>query len=313
MSATEISSASFSQPGILNSLPELGCYLLLNVQEQTPQDHALSAIRSTSLCKPIMDGALIVGLGARLMQGADSAIGYKAYDASHHLSPPVPENQADLALWLCGEDRGELLHLLQSVIDALCAQFSVVEATHSFTFRRQNTASGAIAHDLSGFEDGTENPSGENAWHTALIQSPTAHLNGGSLWTLQRWQHDFKWLSRATVETKEQIIGRSLKDNQELPNNLPCAHILRTEQESFSPAAHMLRRSMPWCDDDLNGGLMFSCFAHSLHPFEAQLKRMCGWEDGVQDGLFQFSKILGTGYYWCPPITMDGKPNVMIS
>ena len=87
MSATEISSASFSQPGIRNLL-ELGCYLLLNVQEQTPQDHALSAIRSTSLCKPIMDGALIVGLGARLMQGADSAIGYKAYDASHHSSRP---------------------------------------------------------------------------------------------------------------------------------------------------------------------------------------------------------------------------------
>ena len=81
----------------------------------------------------MMDGALIVGLGARLMQGADAAIGYKAGDASHHLSPPVPENQADPALWLCGEDRGELLHLSHSVIDALCV-FSVVEATHSFTF-----------------------------------------------------------------------------------------------------------------------------------------------------------------------------------
>ena len=255
----------------------------------------------------MIDGALIVGLGARLMQGADAAIGYKAYDASHHLSPPVPENQADLALWLCGEDRGELLHLSHSVIDALCAQFSVVEATHSFTFRRQNTASGAIAHDLSGFEDGTENPSGENAWRTALIQSPTAHLNGGSLWTLQRWQHDFKWLSRATVETKEQIIGRSPKDNQEFPNNLPCAHILRTEQESFSPAAHMLRRSMPWCDDQLNAGLVFSCFAHSLYPFEVQLGRMRGCEDGIQDGVFQFSRILETNYFWCPPIDQAGR------
>ena len=63
----------------------------------------------------------------RTADGAQTPPSDIAYDASHHLSPPVPENQADLALWLCGEDRGELLHLSHSVIDALCAQFSVVE------------------------------------------------------------------------------------------------------------------------------------------------------------------------------------------
>jgi putative iron-dependent peroxidase len=225
----------------------------------------------------------------------------------------VPENQTDLALWLRGKDRGELLHLSHTVVDSLGAQFSLVEATHSFTFRRRKTASGTIAHDLSGFEDGTENPSGEHAQSTALIQSPTVYLNGGSLWALQRWQHDFKWLSNATAKTKEQTIGRSLKDNQEIPDNLPSAHILRTEQESFTPDAYMLRRSMPWCDGHLNGGLMFSCFARSLYPFEAQLNRMCGKEDGIQDALFGFSKILGTGYYWCPPIATDGEPNILVS
>lgn len=311
MSATETSSANFSQPGILNTLPELGCYLLLNAQPQTPQAQALSAIRSTSLSDSILDGALVVGLGARLMHGADAAIGYKAYDASKRQEPPVPANQADLALWLCGNDRGKLLHLSHAVINSLSGQFSLVEATHSFTFRRRTTASGIIAHDLSGFEDGTENPSGEKAQSTALIQSPTAHLNGGSLWTLQRWQHNFEWLHDATVETKEQTIGRSLKDNHELPDKVASAHILRTEQESFSPEAHMLRRSMPWCDDHLRGGLMFSCFAHSLYPFEAQLNRMRGCEDGIQDGLFKFAKILGTGCYWCPPITIDGTPNLV--
>ena len=127
-----------------------------------------------------------------------------------------------------------------------CNQFPrPAEATHSFTFGRQNTASGAIAHDLSGFEDGTENPSGENAWRTALIQSPTAHLNGGSLWTLQRWQHDFKWLSRATVKTKEQIIGRSLKDNQELPNNTAHIYVHRTRKLPSRSACQLPTCSMP--------------------------------------------------------------------
>jgi putative iron-dependent peroxidase len=311
MSVTETPPAHVSQPGIQNNPPELGCYLLLNAQPQTPRTQALSALRSTTLSDSILDGALVVGFGARLMQGADAAIGYKTYDASKPQDPPVPANQADLALWLCGKVRGELLHLSHTVINSLSGQFSLVEATHSFTFRRRTKASGTVAHDLSGFEDGTENPSGEKAQSTALIQSPTAHLNGGSLWTLQRWQHDFEWLRDATVEVKKQTIGRSLKDNHELPDNVASAHIMRTEQESFSPEAHMLRRSMPWCDDRLRGGLMFSCFAHSLYPFEAQLNRMCGGEDGIQDRLFRFAKILGTGFYWCPPITSDGTPNLV--
>jgi len=62
----------------------------------------------------------------------------------------------------------------------------------------------------------------------------------------------------------------------------------------------MLRRSMPW-SSELNGGLQFVAFGCSFYAFEAQMKRMIGMEDGVIDGLFEFSQPQNGAYYWCPP------------
>ena len=45
---------------------------------------------------------------------------------------------------------------------------------------------------------------------------------------------------------------------------------------------------------------MFVAFGRTLDAFEAQLRRMTGQEDGVVDALFQFSRPLNGGYFWCP-------------
>ena len=79
------------------------------------------------------------------------------------------------------------------------------------------------------------------------------------------------------------------------------AHVKRTAQESFSPEAFVLRRSMPWFEGS-EGGLYFVAFAHTLDAFEAQLRRMVGKEDAITDGLFRFSRPVSGGYYWCPPV-----------
>jgi putative iron-dependent peroxidase len=54
---------------------------------------------------------------------------------------------------------------------------------------------------------------------------------------------------------------------------------------------------------------MFVAFGKTFDAFEVQLRRMVGLEDGVADGLFQFSKPVTGGYYWCPPVK-DGRLNL---
>lgn len=142
--------------------------------------------------------------------------------------------------------------------------------------------------------------------YTAFIESDNKYLNGASLWSLQKWQHDFQSLSQIAKGQKERLIGRSLDDNREFSDNEPFAHTKRTAQESFSPEAFMWRRSMPWVNEKFEGGLMFSSFASSFYPFEAQFNRMSGNEDGIVDGLFKFSKILYTSFFFTPPF-VQGK------
>ena len=67
---------------------------------------------------------------------------------------------------------------------------------------------------------------------------------------------------------------------------------------------------MPWSDPD-GEGLVFVAFGQTLDAYEAQLRRMVGLDDGIVDGLFQFSRPLSGGYYWCPPVA-DGKLDLQV-
>lgn len=92
-----------------------------------------------------------------------------------------------------------------------------------------------------------------------------------------------------------------LADNEELDDAPPSAHVKRTAQESFTPEAWLLRRSLPW-SGPTGEGFMFVAFGHSFDPFEAQMRRMVGLDDDIIDACFSFSRPTTGGYYWCPPL-----------
>ena len=104
---------------------------------------------------------------------------------------------------------------------------------------------------------------------------------------------------------QDNSVGRRKSDNEELEDAPESAHVKRTAQESFSPEAFLLRRSMPWTAES-NMGLMFVAFGRSFEAFEAQLRRMVGLEDGIVDAIFKFTRPLTGNYCWCPPLR-DGR------
>jgi len=73
-----------------------------------------------------------------------------------------------------------------------------------------------------------------------------------------------------TTKDQDNAVGRRRSDNKELTGAPRSSHVKRTAQESFSPEAFILRRSMPWTDGDA-GGLNFVAFGKSFDAFEAQL------------------------------------------
>ena len=233
----------------------------------------------------------VVGFGPSFIQALGKALPkLRAFPVMTGPGVDVPSTQHAVWIWLYGEDRGELLHRTLKLQQDLAPALMLVEDTEAFRFQD--------GHDLTGYEDGTENPLDEAAIAAAFATDEV----GGSYAAIQKWTHDLKSFSALTRLDQDHIIGRRLSDNEEIEDAPEFAHVKRTEQESFEPEAFIVRRSMPWIEGNQQG-LMFLAFGHSLDPFEVQMRRMAGLDDGIVDGLFRFSRPLTGGYYWCPPLT----------
>jgi putative iron-dependent peroxidase len=191
---------------------------------------------------------------------------------------------------------GDLLHLSRQLERAAAPALKLVQVVDGFTHARRATGA---AHDLTGYEDGTENP--DEPASVALVQRQGPGLTGGSLLAVQQWQHQWARIAAMGRAAQDQAIGRRQSDNRELEDAPASAHVKRTEQESFAPPAFVWRRSMPWAKGQ-QGGLMFLAFGRSLDAFEAQMRRMAGGDDGVVDAVFRLSRPVTGATLWCPPM-----------
>jgi putative iron-dependent peroxidase len=284
---------SCAQPGILAPIPAFGRYLLFNAQAPLSPAAALQELAR------LADGStVVVGLGAALVSRLGKQIpGLSAFPDFSMPAVSIPATPFDLCCWLRSDERGELVHLSRRVEQVLSPVFELQSGIDAFNY--------AGGRDLTGYEDGTENPEGDKAQATAVVCGQGAGLDGGSFLALQQWQHDFRRFEAMSTTQQDHAIGRRKSDNHELEDAPASAHVKRTAQESFDPEAFMLRRSMPWARDD-QSGLLFAAFATSFYAFEVQMRRMVGAEDGILDGLFQFSQPLTGSYFWCPPV-LEGQ------
>lgn len=281
------------QAGILLPLPPLARYLSFSLE---PSSHPSDSLRTL---RDLADGErTVAGLGRILVSALSEEIpGLRAFPALTGLGVDVPATPTALWIWLRGDDRGELLHRSRRLEQALAPAFRLDDSHDAFLH--------AGGRDLSGYEDGTENPTGDAACAAAIVDPKDPRLGGSSFVAVQRWAHNFSRLEAMSADERDLSIGRRRADNAEIGDAPESAHIKRTAQESFTPAAFVVRRSMPWVEGN-RGGLMFVSFAASFDPFEAQLRRMLGAEDGIVDGLFKFTHPETGAYFWCPGV-VDGR------
>ena len=277
------------QAGILAPVPRFGRYLNFSLKAGADPRQSLTALRK------IADGkSAVIGIGEPVIFALGKKIpGLRPFPTNFGSGLLLASNPAALWVWLRGEDRGDLLHASIGIADAVAPAFHLDGVIDAF-----NHGGG---RDLTGYEDGTENPQGQKAIDAAIARDLGDGLDGSSFVAVQLWIHDFKAFRALSRADQDNAIGRRKSDNEELPDAPESSHVKRTAQESFDPEAFVLRRSMPWAEG-LRGGLNFVAFGKSLDAFEAQLKRMVGAEDGITDALFKFTLPLSGSYFWCPPI-----------
>jgi len=281
------------QAGVTAAVPPAARYLIFSLRPRANPRRSLAALAT------LADGkGCVVGIGDSVLRtlGVEIA-GMRAFPSHSGSGFEVPSTPAALWCWLRGSDRGMLLHLGRAVQVGLEPAFRLDHAIDAFRYGK--------GLDLTGYEDGTENPRGRKAVAATAVVDMGAGLDGSTFVAVQQWVHDLDRFQSMSQKEQDNSIGRRRGDNVELASAPASAHVKRTAQESFEPEAFVVRRSMPWTEGHL-AGLMFVAFGRSLDAFEAQLRRMVGADDGIADALFRFTRPVSGSYFWCPPVGKRG-------
>lgn len=282
------------QRAILEPIPSVARYLTM---ELVPGVDARAALNRLAACLDASSAVVGIGRSLVLALGRDVP-GLRDFPARAGAGIEVPSTPGALWCWLRGDDRGELVHRTRAVEAALAPAFRTATIIDAFQY--------GSSRDLTGYEDGTENPQGDAAVAAATLDGAGPGLDGSSFVAVQQWLHDLDRFAAMSRDEQDATVGRRRDDNEEIDDAPPSAHVKRTAQESFDPDAFVVRRSMPWADG-ARSGLVFVAFGRSFDAFEAQMRRMAGEEDGITDALFRFTRPLTGAYFWCPPAGAGGK------
>lgn len=276
---------------ILEPVPS--CARFLRFQLVT--DAVDASVRRTLAATPV--GTDVVGLGAPLLAAFGTELpGLLPFPQHRGAKVSVPSTPAALWVWLRGADRGDLVWRTLEWQRRLEPSLVLESAVDAFTFRGNR--------DLSGYEDGTENPPPEVAPAAAFVSGQGEGLDGGSFVAALHWIHRLREFAALSEPERDDIMGRRIATNEEFAEAPAAAHVKRVSRETFEGERFMLRRSMPW-SDATQQGLEFVSFSNDLGLFSNVLHRMTGAEDGIVDHLFRLSQPVRAAFFWCPPL-MNG-------
>lgn len=201
----------------------------------------------------------------------------------------MPATQHDALVWLSGSAYDVLFDMAHTVVQDLAGQATLKEETASWPYRHDR--------DLTGFIDGSENPTLLDAPVAALLPEGVPGA-AGSVLLLQKWKHRTAAWEALPVEQQECIMGRTKPDSIELTNKPADSHVARTDQDEFG---HIFRRNMPWGDVSEHG-TVFVGFSAEQQRLSRMLESMAGLVNGTRDALTRYTEPLTGSYYFVPSV-----------
>ncbi len=201
----------------------------------------------------------------------------------------MPSTQHDALVWLSGSAYDVIFDMARSVIHDLAGKASLGEESSSWPYRHDR--------DLSGFIDGSENPTLLDAPIAALLPEGVPGA-AGTVLLLQKWKHNVAAWEALPVDQQECIMGRTKPDSIELENKPLDSHVARTDQDEFG---NIFRRNMPY-GSVADHGTMFVGFSADQKRLSRMLDSMAGLITGTRDALTRFTQPLTGSYYFVPSV-----------
>lgn len=207
----------------------------------------------------------------------------------------MPATQHDAVLWISGSSYDVVFDVARAAIAALQTLASVADETASWPYQHDR--------DLTGFIDGSENPTLIEAAEVVLIPEGNPGA-GGSILLLQKWAHDTAVWEALPVATQERVIGRMKLDSVEIEDKASDSHVASTDQDKFGK---IFRRNMPY-GTVTNHGTMFVGFSAEQQRLVKMLESMAGLNGGTRDALTRYTRPLTGAYYFVPSTEMLSQP-----
>jgi putative iron-dependent peroxidase len=199
----------------------------------------------------------------------------------------MPATQHDAVLWLSGSAYDVIFDVARAAISELSGVGRLAGETSSWPYRHDL--------DLTGFIDGTENPTLIDAPELVLVPHGRPGA-GGTILLLQKWVHDATAWDSLPVVSQEAVMGRRKSDSVELDDKPADSHVASTDQDRFGK---IFRRNMPY-GTVADHGTMFVGFSANQLPLSAMLESMAGLASGVRDALTRFTRPVSGAYYFIP-------------
>ncbi len=217
---------------------------------------------------------------------------FKAIEGTGGQAPATP---ADLFVHIRSERRDLNFDLARRMASRLGNSVSLVEEIDCFRY--------FDSRDLTGFVDGTENPTGDDRAAVALVGDADPTFAGGSYIAMQRYVHDLAAWERLSVAEQEQIIARTKADNVEFKSDDKplTSHIKRVSLKEDGKSLEILRHSMPYGTASEHG-LYFVAYCDNPDNFDKMLESMLvGDGEGHTDHLMKYSHAVTGASFFAPP------------
>ena len=242
---------------------------------------------------------LVVGFRPELWRGvaaADAPEGVTGFNAEVRGADGfvMPATQADLFVWIAAASYDVVFDLGKETVEALEPLATLTRETTGWSYRH--------SRDLTGFEDGTENPNLYEAPAVALIDTGRPGA-GGSVLLFQQWRHDAAKFHALPEHAQEEVIGRTKPDSVELEGAAmpPDSHVSRTKVVEGGEELPIFRRNVPY-GDVTDHGTLFVGFSADQHRMQRMLEQMAGSDGGPRDALTRYTTPLTGAYYFCPAV-----------
>lgn len=206
----------------------------------------------------------------------------------------APATPGDILLHIRAERMDMCFELAAQFMGQLVSDVTVADEVHGFRYFDDR--------DLTGFVDGTENPSGALRVDSTLVGDEDAGFTSGSYVIVQKYLHDLhKWNSQS-VETQEHVIGRTKLEDIDLDDSVKPsnAHNALTTLVENGDEVKILRHNMPFGNaGGGESGTYFIGYARSPRPIEQMLENMfIGRPPGNYDRLLDFTHaVTGTNFF----------------